>query len=115
MSNPVSGYYDFAGLSGLRANALSSDNQDAAIEKVGIEFESAFFKMILEEMQKAGEPLKSELSESGEMDQYQSMFNEEVAHSMAARQVLGISDWIRFQLIQQKQVQTDLSTSSVGS
>lgn len=99
---PINSYYDFSGISSLRAEAVSGEKTDYLVERVGIEFESAFFKLLLEEMQKASEPLKSELSESDTMDQYQSMFNEEVAHFMATRQSLGISNWIRRQLGEQQ-------------
>jgi len=94
MAGGVSGYYDFSGLSGLRAQAVRDKQDEQAIQRVGEEFETLFYQMMLDAMKKAQEPLKSDLIASDGMDQVQDMFHTEVAHFMSQRHALGIGDWL---------------------
>jgi flagellar protein FlgJ len=94
MATEISSYYDFTGLSGLRADAVRGTVDEKTINKVSEEFESAFYQMLLDSMKKASEPLKSDLIESDSLDQFQDMFYTEVAHYVSKRHSLGISDWI---------------------
>ena len=88
-------YYDFGGLSQLRAEASANNAAGGeTINKVAAEFETAFYQMLFDAMKKAGEPLKSDLIESDPMDQFQDMFYTEVSHYIANRQELGIARWV---------------------
>jgi flagellar protein FlgJ len=99
--NPGS-YYDFGGLSQLRAEAGASKSASGeTIKKVAAEFETAFYQMLFESMKKAGEPLKSDLVESDTMDQFQDMFYTEVSHYIANRQELGIARWVEASVAEQ--------------
>lgn len=95
-------YYDFGGLSQLRAEAGASKSASTeTIKKVASEFETAFYQMLFESMKKAGEPLKSDLVESDTMDQFQDMFYTEVSHYIANRQELGIARWVEAAVAEQ--------------
>jgi Rod binding domain-containing protein len=106
-ANSVGSYYDFGGLSRLRAEASTpAATSQETIHKVAAEFESAFYQMLLESMKKASEPLKSDLLESDTMDQFQDMFYTEVAHFMANRQALGIAPWVEQVVAAQRTTET---------
>jgi len=96
MANNVTGYFDFNNLGSLRSQAVSDENRkDELLQKVGVEYESAFFKLMFDAMRKASEPLKSDLNESASMDQYEDMFFTEASHFIAQGQPLGISEWLK--------------------
>jgi flagellar protein FlgJ len=95
-------YYDFGGLSQLRAEAGANKSASGeTIKKVAAEFETAFYQMLFDSMKKAGEPLKSDLIESDTMDQFQDMFYTEVSHYIANRQELGIARWVEAAVAEQ--------------
>jgi len=95
MVNSVTGYFDFNSLGSLRFQAVSDNSKkNELLRKVGVEYESAFFKLMFDAMRKASEPLKSELNESESMNQYEDMFYTEASHFIAQRQPLGIAQWI---------------------
>lgn len=94
MTDNIGSYYDFAGLSTLRAKAVQDVQNDRTIRRVGEEFEALFYQMLLDTMKRAQEPLKSDLLASDGMDQVQDLFHTEVAHAMSKRNALGISDWL---------------------
>lgn len=96
MTNNVTGYFDFNSLWSLRSQAVSDETKkDELLQKVGVEYESAFFKLMFDAMRKASEPLKSDLNESASMDQYEDMFYTEASHFIAQRQPLGIAQWLQ--------------------
>jgi len=96
MTNNVTGYFDFISLGSLRSQAVSDENKkDELLQKVGVEYESAFFKLMFDAMRKASEPLKSDLNESASMDQYEDMFFTEASHFIAQAQPLGIAEWLK--------------------
>jgi len=106
MTNNVTGYFDFNSLGKLRSQAISSETKkEELLQKVGVEYESAFFKLMFDAMRKASEPLKSDLYDSASMDQYEEMFYTEASHFIAQRQPLGIAQWLaQHQLIDETPV-----------
>ena len=96
MVNNVTGYFDFNNLGSLRSQALTDESKkNELLQKVGVEYESAFFKLMFDAMRQASEQLKSGLNESESMDQYEDMFYTEASHFIAQRQPLGIAQWIQ--------------------
>ncbi|MGR8919819.1 MAG: glucosaminidase domain-containing protein [Gammaproteobacteria bacterium] len=86
MENTAAGYVDFARFSALKARA--ADDGQAVLADVADEFEALFIDLMLKAAREAG--MKSDLFDSGAMDTYREMFDQQIAKSMAASADLGI-------------------------
>ena len=94
-SVPVQSNYDFASMAMIKREAKgSSSQQSIAGEKVAAEFEAEFLRLVTSSMQKASEPLKSDLLKSDALDFFQDMFYEELGHYIAQRKTLGVAEYI---------------------
>lgn len=81
---------DFQGLGELRGQA-ARDGQ-AALRETAQQFEALFLQMMLKSMRDSIE--KSDLMASSHSDTFESMFDREVAHSMAKRNAVGLADML---------------------
>jgi Rod binding domain-containing protein len=92
---PVQSNYDFASMAMIKREAKGSISQQASAgKKVAAEFEAEFLRLVTSSMQKASEPLKSDLFESDALDFFQDMFYEELGHYIAQRKTLGVAEYI---------------------
>ncbi len=87
-------YYDFQGLSTLRAQAVRAPGE--AIDEVAAQFESLFVQMMLKSMRDA--TIEGGLFDSNQMELYQSMFDQQVSLQLSNQGVLGLSDILVEQL-----------------
>ena len=96
--------YDFASMAALKrsSNGTAPERADAG-EKVAAEFEAEFLRLVTSSMQKASEPLKSDLFSSNSSDFYQDMFYSELGHFLAQRKSLGVADFVSNSLPDQNQ------------
>ncbi len=78
---------DLGGLRGLKAQA--AQDPPAALEAVARQFEALFINMMLDSMRSA--TVSSDLSDSGEMEMYQQMFDRQIATSLAERGGIGLA------------------------
>ena len=102
--------YDFASMAALKrsSNGTAQERADAG-EKVAAEFEAEFLRLVTSSMQKASEPLQSDLFSSNSSDFYQDMFYSELGHFLAQRKSLGVADFVSNSLPDQNQ---DIETES---
>ncbi|MFT4518779.1 MAG: flagellar protein FlgJ [Halioglobus sp.] len=87
-------YYDFQGLSTLRAKAVQAPTE--AIGEVAAQFESLFVQMMLKSMRDA--TIEGGLFDSNQMEVYQSMFDQQVSLDLSSQGVLGLADILVEQL-----------------
>ena len=87
--------YDFASMAMIKREANgSASQQKSASNKVAAEFEAEFLRLVTSSMQKASEPLKSDLLGSDSLDFFQDMFYSELGHFIAQRKSLGVAQYI---------------------
>lgn len=87
-------YYDFQGLSTLRAKAVQAPTE--AIDEVAAQFESIFVQMMLKSMREA--TIEGGLFDSNQMEVYQSMFDQQVSLQLSNEGVLGLAEILVEQL-----------------
>ena len=91
----VNSTYDFASMAALKKGASGSlSERKSAGREVAKEFEAEFIRLVTSSMQKASEPLKSDLLSSNSLDFYQEMFYSELGHFLAQKGSLGVADFI---------------------
>lgn len=100
----VQSAYDFASMSALKkgSNGSAAERADAG-EKIAAEFEAEFLRLVTSSMQKASEPLKSDLLSSNSSDFYQDMFYSELGHFLAQKKSLGVASFVTDSLPDQDQ------------
>jgi flagellar protein FlgJ len=91
---PTTPAVDVAGLRGLKEQAVK--DPPAALEAVARQFEALFINMMLDGMRSA--TVTSDLSDSGEMEMYQQMFDRQVATGLAEGGGVGLARMIVEQL-----------------
>ena len=73
-TSSVNSTYDFASMAALKKGATGSlSERTAAGREAAEEFEAEFIRLVTSAMQKASEPLKSDLLSSNSLDFYQEM------------------------------------------
>jgi flagellar protein FlgJ len=87
-------YYDFQGLSTLRAKAIQAPTE--ALDEVAAQFESLFVQMMLKSMREA--TIQGGLIDSDQMEVYQSMFDQQISLDLSNQGVLGLADILVEQL-----------------
>ena len=91
----INSTYDFASMAALKKGATGSlSERRSAGKEVAKEFEAEFIRLVTSAMQKASEPLKSDLLSSNSLDFYQEMFYSELGHFLAQKGTLGVADFI---------------------
>ena len=99
-TNAASVFTDLNGLQSIRS--LSKDDQDAAMQKVAQQFESMFISMMMKSMRDASDVFSEDsLFNSPETDFYQSMYDDQMALSLASGQGTGLAEVIHRQLMAQ--------------
>jgi len=94
-TSSVNSTYDFASMAALKKGATGSlSERTAAGREAAEEFEAEFIRLVTSAMQKASEPLKSDLLSSNSLDFYQEMFYSELGHFLAQKGSLGVADFI---------------------
>ena len=94
-TSSISSTYDFASMAALKKGATGSLNErKTAGREAAQEFEAEFIRLVTSAMQKASEPLKSDLLSSHSLDFYQDMFYSELGHFLAQKGSLGVADFI---------------------
>ena len=82
-------------MAALKKGATGSlSERRSAGKEVAKEFEAEFIRLVTSAMQKASEPLKSDLLSSNSLDFYQEMFYSELGHFLAQKGTLGVADFI---------------------
>jgi Rod binding domain-containing protein len=89
-------YLDFSGLGNLKARARNNDA--AAAQEVGQQFEAMFLQMIFKSMREANVPLKSDLFNSSSVDTFEQMYHEELSQVMAQQGTFGMGKWLSDQV-----------------
>ena len=89
-------YLDFSGLGNLKARARNDDA--AAAQEVGQQFEAMFLQMIFKSMREANAPLKSDLFNSSSVDTFEQMYHEELSQVMAQQGTFGMGKWLSDQV-----------------
>ncbi len=99
-SNAAGIFNDLNGLQSIRT--LSKDDQDAAMMQVAKQFESMFISMMMKSMRDASDVLSEDsLFNSPESDFYRSMYDDQMALSLASGKGTGLSEVIHRQLMSQ--------------
>ncbi|MBK52842.1 MAG: hypothetical protein CMQ45_10720 [Gammaproteobacteria bacterium] len=94
-TSSINSTYDFASMAALKKGATGSlSERRSAGKEVAKEFEAEFIRLVTSAMQKASEPLKSDLLSSNSLDFYQEMFYSELGHFLAQKGTLGVADFI---------------------
>ena len=94
-TSSVNSTYDFASMAALKKGATGSlSDRKTAGREAAQEFEAEFIRLVTSAMQKASEPLKSDLLSSHSLDFYQDMFYSELGHFLAQKGSLGVADFI---------------------
>jgi flagellar protein FlgJ len=100
MTIPVdpSVYTDFRGLAELRrrANVDSSDDRSGTLREVAQQFEALFVNMMLQSMRDAS--LANGMLDNDQSEQYQSMFDQQMALELTKGRGLGLADMLVRQL-----------------
>ena len=84
--------YDFAGYGALRAKAAKEPQSDEAISKAAKQFEAMFLQMMLKSMRDAIP--ESGLLDSGAMDTYEQMYDQQLVMGMTERGSVGIAEMV---------------------
>ena len=91
----ISSTYDFASMAALKKGATGTlSERKTAGREAAEEFEAEFIRLVTSAMQKASEPLKSDLLSSNSLDFYQEMFYSELGHFLAQKSSIGVADFI---------------------
>ena len=94
-TSSVNSTYDFASMAALKKGSTGSlSERKTAGREAAEEFEAEFIRLVTSAMQKASEPLKSDLLSSHSLDFYQDMFYSELGHFLAQKGSLGVADFI---------------------
>ena len=94
-TSSINSTYDFASMAVLKKGATGSlSERKAAGREAAEEFEAEFIRLVTSAMQKASEPLKSDLLSSNSLDFYEEMFYSELGHFLAQKGSLGVADFI---------------------
>ena len=94
-TSSVNSTYDFASMAALKKGATGSlSERKTAGREAAEEFEAEFIRLVTSAMQKASEPLKSDLLSSHSLDFYQDMFYSELGHFLAQKSSMGVADFI---------------------
>lgn len=94
-TSSVNSTYDFASMAALKKGATGTlSERKTAGREAAEEFEAEFIRLVTSAMQKASEPLKSDLLSSNSLDFYQEMFYSELGHFLAQKSSMGVADFI---------------------
>ena len=94
-TSSINSTYDFASMAALKKGATGSLSERKTVgREAAQEFEAEFIRLVTSAMQKASEPLKSDLLSSNSLDFYQEMFYSELGHFLAQKSSMGVADFI---------------------
>ena len=94
-TSSINSTYDFASMAALKKGATGTlSERKTAGREAAEEFEAEFIRLVTSAMQKASEPLKSDLLSSNSLDFYQEMFYSELGHFLAQKSSMGVADFI---------------------
>ena len=94
-TSSISSTYDFASMAALKKGATGTlSERKTAGREAAEEFEAEFIRLVTSAMQKASEPLKSDLLSSNSLDFYQEMFYSKLGHFLAQKSSMGVADFI---------------------
>ena len=94
-TSSINSTYDFASMAALKKGATGNvSERKTAGREAAEEFEAEFIRLVTSAMQKASEPLKSDLLSSNSLDFYQEMFYSELGHFLAQKSSMGVADFI---------------------
>ena len=94
-TSSINSTYDFASMAALKKGAAGNlSERKTAGREAAKEFEAEFIRLVTSAMQKASEPLKSDLLSSNSLDFYQEMFYSELGHFLAQKSSMGVADFI---------------------
>ena len=94
-TSSISSTYDFASMAALKKGATGTlSERKTAGREAAEEFEAEFIRLVTSAMQKASDPLKSDLLSSNSIDFYEEMFYSELGHFLAQKSSMGVADFI---------------------
>jgi peptidoglycan hydrolase FlgJ len=103
-------YNDLASLSRLKTQ--SKEDPSTALNEVAKQFESVFVSMMMKEMRNTLP--KDGMFSSNEMENYQEMFDQQLALDLSRNGGLGLADLISRQMAMGQGFETDASTVNTG-
>lgn len=98
-------YNDLSGLNALKLQ--SRENPEGALHEVAQQFESVFITMMMKAMRDTLP--KDGMFQSGQMDTYQEMFDQQLALDLSRQNGLGLASVIERQIGAASRYQPDLS------